>query len=445
MARVAVPVPIAPDKGRTGPSGGAGANGDGRRVVDLSKIGSPGTMTVDFEERVNPDRLRGYRLDRVRQALDASDLGAILVFDHNNIRYISGTHIGEWARDKMTRYVLLTRGGEPHVWDFGSAAKHHRLYAPWLKPENVNGGMIGLRGAVAPDAGLFAAAAKEIREILQAEGAGKTPLGVDIIEPPFMFELQRQGIDVRDGQQTMLDARQVKSPDELMLLNQAAAMVDGVYQMIAEKLKPGIKENELVAEANKMLYDLGSDQVEAINAVSGERTSPHPHVFSDRLIRPGDQAYFDIIQSFVGYRTCYYRTFNVGFATDAQRDAYKKAREWVDKAIAEIKPGVTTDKIAKVWPKAEEFGFENEMAAFGLQFGHGVGMGLHERPIISRLNSLDHPVPILEGMFIALETFCPARDGSGAARIEEEVIVTRDGAKIVTLFPAQDLFVANAY
>lgn len=445
MARVAVPVPVAPDKSRTGPSGGTGANGDGRRVVDLSKIGSPGTMTVDFEERVNPDRLRSYRLDRVRQALDASDLGAILVFDHNNIRYISGTHIGEWARDKMTRYVLLTRGGEPHVWDFGSAAKHHRLYAPWLKPENVNGGMIGLRGAVAPDAGLFAAAAKEIREILQAEGAGKTPLGVDIIEPPFMFELQRQGIDVRDGQQTMLDARQVKSQDELMLLNQAAAMVDGVYQMIAEKLKPGIKENELVAEANKMLYDLGSDQVEAINAVSGERTSPHPHVFSDRLIRPGDQAYFDIIQSFVGYRTCYYRTFNVGFATDAQRDAYKKAREWVDKAIAEIKPGVTTDKIAKVWPKAEEFGFENEMAAFGLQFGHGVGMGLHERPIISRLNSLDHPVPILEGMFIALETFCPAKDGSGAARIEEEVIVTRDGAKIVTLFPAQDLFVANAY
>ena len=179
-----------------------------------------------------------------------------------------------------------------------------------------------------------------------------------------------------------------------MLLNQAAAMVDGVYQMIAEKLKPGIKENEIVAEANKMLYDLGSDQVEAINAVSGERTSPHPHVFSDRLIRPGDQAYFDIIQSFVGYRTCYYRTFNVGSATNAQRDAYKKAREWVDKAIAEIKPGVTTDKIATVWPKAEEFGFENEMAAFGLQFGHGVGMGLHERPIISRLNSLDHPVAL---------------------------------------------------
>ncbi|HWP62692.1 MAG TPA: Xaa-Pro peptidase family protein [Candidatus Binatia bacterium] len=402
-------------------------------------------MTVDFEDRVNPDRLRAYRLDRVRKALDASDLGAILVFDHNNIRYVSSTHIGEWARDKMTRYALLTRGGEPHVWDFGSAARHHRLYCPWLKPENVKGGMIGLRGAVAPEAGLFANAAREIADILRAEGVADMPLGVDIIEPPLFHELTRLGITVTDGQQTMLDARAVKSPDEIVLLSQACAMVDGVYQMIAEELKPGIRENELVAKATKMLYDLGSDDVEAINAVSGERCSPHPHVFSDRLIRPGDQAYFDIIQSFVGYRTCYYRTFCVGRATDAQRDAYKRAREWIDAAIELVRPGVTTDQIARVWPKAEEFGFENEMEAFGLQFGHGVGLGLHERPIISRLNSLDHPVELLEGMVIALETYCPAKDGYSAARIEEEVVVTKEGAKVITHFPAEELFVANAY
>lgn len=408
-------------------------------------IPAPGPMTVDFEDRVNPDRLRAYRLDRVRTALDASDLGAILVFDHNNIRYVSSTHIGEWARDKMTRYALLTRGGEPHVWDFGSAARHHRLYCPWLKPENVKGGMIGLRGAVAPEAGLFANAAREIADILRSEGVADMPLGVDIIEPPLFHELSRLGITVTDGQQTMLDARAVKSPDEIVLLSQACAMVDGVYQMIAEELKPGIRENELVAKATKMLYDLGSDDVEAINAVSGERCSPHPHVFSDRLIRPGDQAYFDIIQSFVGYRTCYYRTFCVGRATDAQRDAYKRAREWIDAAIELVRPGVTTDQIARVWPKAEDFGFENEMEAFGLQFGHGVGLGLHERPIISRLNSLDHPVELLEGMVIALETYCPAKDGYSAARIEEEVVVTAEGAKVITHFPAEELFVANAY
>ncbi|MCL5974202.1 MAG: aminopeptidase P family protein, partial [Actinobacteria bacterium] len=210
-------------------------------------------------------------------------------------------------------------------------------------------------------------------------------------------------------------------------------------------LKPGIRENEVVAQANEFLYAAGSDDVEAINAVSGERCSPHPHNFSDRMIRPGDQAFFDIIQSYNGYRTCYYRTFGVGRATQSQRDAYTKAREWIDAAIALIKPGVSTDEIARVWPRATDFGFSDEMEAFGLQFGHGLGLALHERPIISRLNSLENPFTLETGMVFALETYCPASDGYSAARIEEELVVTDDGAKVLTLFPADELFVANEY
>jgi Xaa-Pro aminopeptidase len=406
---------------------------------------SPGSMAVDWEERVNTERLRTYRLGRAREALAASELGSLLLFDFNNIRYVTSTHIGEWARDKMTRFALLTRGGAPHLWDFGSAAKHHRLYCPWLPPENIRGGMIGLRGAVAPEAGLFTGAAREIAEILRAEGVADMPLGVDIVEPPMLTALEAEGINVRDGQQTMLDAREVKSFDEITLLNTACAMVDGAYQLIAERLKPGVRESQLVAEVTKALFDMGSEHVDNINAVSGERCSPHPHVFSDRLIRPGDQAFFDIIQTYVGYKTCYYRTFTVGTATDAQRDAYKRAREWIDASIELMRPGVTTDQVASVWPRATEFGFENEMECFGLQFGHGVGLFLHERPIISRLNSLDNPIEIKEGMVIALETYCPAKDGYSAARIEEEVVVTADGPQVITRFPSQELFVANAY
>jgi Xaa-Pro aminopeptidase len=410
-----------------------------------TSFASPGSMNVDWEERWNVDRLRTYRLARARAALDASDVGAILLFDFNNIRYVTSTHIGEWARDKMTRYALLSRGGDPHIWDFGSAARHHRLNCPWLRTENIHAGMVGLRGAVAPDAGLFRAAARQIREILRAEGAGDMPLGVDIIEPPMLAALEAEGITVRDGQQTMLDAREVKSIDEIILLNTACAMVDGAYQLISEQLKPGIRESELVANVTKYLFDVGSEHVDNINAVSGERCSPHPHVFSDRIIRPGDQAFFDIIQTFVGYKTCYYRTFVVGTASDAQRDAYKRARGWIDASIELMRPGATTDQIAKVWPKAEEFGFDNEMECFGLQFGHSVGLFLHERPIISRLNSLDHPVEIKEGMVIALETSCPAKDGYSAARIEEEVVVTADGPRVITKFPSAELFVANPY
>jgi Xaa-Pro dipeptidase len=271
------------------------------------------------------------------------------------------------------------------------------------------------------------------------------PVGVDFAEIAVLFELQRQGISVRDAQQSMLDARVIKSPDEILLLTQAVAMVDGVYQDITERLKPGVRENEIVALANKRLYEMGSDQVEAINAISGERCNPHPHNFTDRLIRPGDQAFFDILQSFMGYRTCYYRTFNVGRATPAQHDAYKKAREWLDSAMERIKPGATTAHICEAFPKAPEFGFPDETSAFGLQFAHGLGLALHERPIISRLTSLDAPMEIKEGMVFALETYCPATDGHSAARIEEEVVVGPSGVEILTRFPAQELYVTNPY
>ncbi|MGB8181147.1 MAG: M24 family metallopeptidase [Stellaceae bacterium] len=404
-----------------------------------------GPNAVDFEERVDFRRLHRYRLGRTRQALAKSGLGSLLVFDQYNIRYITSTVIGNWARDKFTRYALLPGAGEPHVWDFGSAAKHHRLYAPWLKPHNCHAGMLGLRGAIAPKIGLMRKAAAEIKSILQEHGVADQPVGVDVVEPAMLFELQAVGLKTVDGQQVMLDAREIKSNDEITLLNMSAAIVDGCYQTIAEHLKPGIRENEIVGLANKRLYELGSDDVEAINAISGERCSPHPHNFTDRLIRPGDQAFFDIIQSMNGYRTCYYRTFNVGRATPAQRDAYKKAREWIDKAIDLVKPGVTTDKIAKCWPKATDIGFSSEMEAFGLLFGHGLGLGLHERPIISRLNSFDDPQEIKAGMVFALETYCPASDGYSAARIEEEVVCTPTGAKVITLYPADTLPIANPY
>jgi Xaa-Pro dipeptidase len=113
--------------------------------------------------------------------------------------------------------------------------------------------------------------------------------------------------------------------------------------------------------------------------------------------------------------------------------------------IAQIHPGASSNDIALAFPKAEEFGFSSELEAFGLQFCHGLGLGLHERPIISRLNSLSHPMEIKVGMVFAVETYCPASDGVSAARIEEEVVVTEDGPKIITLFPAEELFIANKY
>ena len=408
-------------------------------------IPAPGHSGVDYESRVDFDRLRRYRLARAQDALAASGCGAFLLFDFYNIRYTTQTWIGGALGDKMIRYALLLPGQEPILWDFGSAVKHHQLYSQWTPEDHYRAGFLGFRGAVAPRAGLMRTAVAEIRSILAAEGLADAPIGVDIVEPPFLFEMERQGLRIADAQQPMLDARVIKSIDEIVLLNQAAAMVDGVYQDIVDVLKPGIRENDIVALANRRLYEMGSEQVEAVNAISGERCNPHPHNFTDRVIRPGDQAFFDIIHSFNGYRTCYYRTFSVGSATQVQKDAYAQAREWMDTAIDAVRPGVGSDDVAQVLPKAEDFGFDSELAAFGLQFAHGLGLGLHERPIISRLNSFEDPVEIRPGMVFAMETYFPAADGVSAARIEEELVVTDTGTTVLTKFPAQELFIANEY
>jgi len=407
---------------------------------------APGVIGVDWESRVDFERLRQHRIARTKELMQEEDLGALLLFETSNIRYATSTQIGYWAFNKGERYALVTPEGRPRIWDFGSAAKAHRLQLPHMyDTENSVGGNTGLQGAIGPETGLHARAATEIRQVLETEGLAGERLGVDMAETGVLLALQAEGLNVVDGQQAMMKAREIKSPDEIVLLTQACAMVDGVYQDIFEALKPGVRESDIVGLAHARLFEMGSEFVEAINSIAGERCSPHPHVFSDRLIRPGDQAYFDIIHVFNGYRTCYYRTFVVGRATQAQRDAFKQSREWMDAAIDLVKPGATTDQIAKVWPRAEEFGFDDEMDAFGLQFGHGVGAGLHERPIISRLNSLESPIEIKEGMVFALETYAPAGDGRSAARIEEEVVVTADGCKVITLFPCEELMVANAY
>ncbi len=339
-----------------------------------------GTMAVDWENRVDFDRLRRERLARAKDLLAKSEMGALLCFDMNNVRYLTATHIGTWAQDKANRFTLLPQNGEPILWDFGSAARHHQLHCPWLG-ERSRPGISMLRGAMTPEMGRAEDVAKKIRIELELHGLHKEPVGIDIIELPVLFALQKEG----------------------------------------------------------------SEYVEAVNAISGERCSPHPHVFSDRVLRPGDPVYYDILHSYMGYRTCYYRCFTIGYASHAMNDAYKRCREYLDAAIELVRPGRTTAEIAAVWPKAQEFGFPDEEAAFALQYGHGIGLAIWEKPVISRLVSLEHPTVIKPGMVFALETFWPSTDGWSAARIEEEIVVTETGHEVITRFPAEELLVAGRH
>jgi Xaa-Pro aminopeptidase len=411
---------------------------------DFTPIASQGAiMGVDWESRVDFDRLRRYRIGRVQEQLKKSSLGSLLLFDMNNIRYTTASHIGNWARDKYFRCTLITRDQEPIMWDIGSSAKQHKKHNPWISPDNWRPVVSSWRGSIKEEVGIEKANAKRIADILRERGLADEPVGMDVVEIPVLKALEAEGLTIANAEGLMQSARVIKSIDEVSLLETAATLVDAAYDELFRQMRVGAKESEMVAVVNSVLYNLGSENVEAVNAISGDRGSPHPHVFSDRYLRPGDMAYYDIIHSFMGYRTCYYRTINVGGASNKQRDVYKKTREILDEAIAEIRPGASSADIAKHFPRASDFGFASEEEAFGLQYAHGIGVGLWEQPLISRYHSFEHPITIEEGMVFAIETYWPSADGSTAARIEEEIHVTKDGPRLLTKFPAQELLIAG--
>src|SRR5690348_6395512 len=185
-----------------------------------------GTNAVDWEQRVDLDRLRDDRLRRLTDQLDSTSLGALLSFDFANIRYMTATHIGTWAMDKLIRFAVLPRGGKPVLWDFGSAARHHQLFNPWLDgTERARAGISTLRGAFHPDAGIAEEVARKIRDELARYGLEHEPVGVDLVELPVLFALQAAGLTIVDGQQAFLAARRIKTADEIALLTQACAMV----------------------------------------------------------------------------------------------------------------------------------------------------------------------------------------------------------------------------
>ena len=201
-----------------------------------------GSMAVDWEARVDFDRLRRERLARVKKLLKESEMGALLCFDMNNVRYITATHIGTWAQDKINRFTLLPQDDEPILWDFGSAAKHHQLYSPWLGEGRSRAGISLLRGAMSPEMGRAEDVAHKIKIELAQRGLDKEPLGVDVAEIPVLFALQKEGLKIVDGQQLMSDARVIKTQDEITLLNMAAAQVDAAYDELYRAMKPGMKE-----------------------------------------------------------------------------------------------------------------------------------------------------------------------------------------------------------
>ncbi|WP_436344801.1 M24 family metallopeptidase [Natronorubrum sp. FCH18a] len=413
--------------------------------------GTRGTQAVDWEKRIDTERLRNERKERALERLQETDLGAVLLLSDPNIRYVTG--LAMTGGSGADHYTLLTEEGDIVHWDTADHASNQRFNCPWL--HDIRYACPGL-GNVPRASGrdsardfLLSTMAEGVAEAMDEYGVADEKLGVDVGNRGLLAALEDQGLetDVEACNAIMEDARKVKTEDEIECLRMVASICEAGFQTIKDAAKPGMRETEVWGEAVRELWRHGAF-VGGGYLTAGPNTWPkHQANTTDRAIRPGDLVYADFYNiGYLGYRSCYYRTFSMGEPTEEQQEAYETARDNLYDVLERIEPGATTDEIAQGFPDmegehADYYDADEHWQMTTNHWAHGLGLQLYEVPLIWRGLSPDHPIEIEEGMTMAVETQEPA--GRQGVRVEEMVVVRENGVEILSQWPVEEITVID--
>ncbi len=414
--------------------------------MDLEFLGKPhehdprrvySTTSSDWQQRVDFDRLRADRLARARMKMEEHDLGALVCFVGENVRYITSVFQGNWKNNIYIRYCVLPRGGEPVLFETaGSDLECAKIDAPWLKG-NIRPA-ITWKWAETAEAMMADKMAQSVLDVLKENGVEKETIGLDVYDPSAYAAFQKLDLNIVSAWPVLSGARVVKTPDELECLKISSAIGDTSFWKIEnEWLKPGVKESYITAKVNEYLYEQGFDFVYDIIVASGGNTSPYRRWHTDKVIRQGDLVIID--QNAVGpggYFVDFVRCFKVDSPlTPKEKDLYKECYESMYAAIEQMKAGNTTADVAAQLPTYadDEFGTVTLQ-----QFAHSIGLSLYEGMWISRAYSLDYPIVLEENMYFAAETFAGHPGLEQTVRLEENLLVTKDGPVMFTKHPFYD-------
>ena len=409
--------------------------------------GTRGTMAVDWEERIDMQRLRRERKARALERLQDAELGSLLLINDPNVRYVTG--LAMTGGSGADHYTLLTENGDVIHWDTADHASNQRYNCPWL--DDIRYACPGLgnvpRASGHPGARdwLTDKMAETVYTAMTEYGVADEPLGIDVAGGGLVGAFESRGVDIEAGAgaELMLDVRKTKTRDEIECLRQVAAICEAGFQRLTEVTAPGKRESEIWGDAVRELWRHGA-MAQGGYVTSGPNTWPkHQANTTDRMVRPNDLVYADFYNiGFMGYRSCYYRTFSVGQPTTAQQDAYERARDDLYDVLERIEPGATTDEICEGFPDeagehmdwydADEFW---QMTTN--HWAHGLGLQLYEVPLIWRGLSPEYPIEIEEGMTMAVETMQPA-DRQGV-RVEEMVVVRENGVEVLSQWPVEEI------
>jgi Xaa-Pro aminopeptidase len=390
------------------------------------------------------DRMRRDRMARTKQYLKKHGIAAALLMRPENIRYAGSTYMMNFI-DRI-HYTLAFVEHDP-IRYCTDGPEGNKIPTPWIPNENVRQSIHWAQQACGPeatarDAKLFAQA---IKQDLVERGLDKEPLGIDEIDEPGRQALIDEGITLVNAQPAMLEARAVKTQDEIACVHMVSSLCDSAHWDMYKALQPGMKDSDIRAIGYESLIRNGAEEIADVLVTSGGIRGGLS-MDRDRLIQPGDMVTIDIVRAtYLGYCSCYYRNFLVGLQpTQAQLDIQKRSYERVYGIIDGIKPGVSTGDLAEKWAKAEEKGLSSDRTLWCDDLMHGMGLWLYEYPVCNRIWSLEHPQTLEEGMVMAVEAmeFDP---NIGRTKIEEMIVVTKDGCEVFSRIPVKEIMVANPF
>jgi len=400
-----------------------------------------GKYGTDRAEGINYERMRNYRLKRAVDQMNKDGLGCLVTWEAWNIRYLTGVYVTHPVKWTEGQCVILMKDGNYYVnamYCFDRSEMEVEM--PWLKGKMLPALGGGKRAFTKEELG---GVVNKVAELMAKHGVSKEPLGLDGCSLQLLYQeaFKDVGINVVDARRTMFEARKIKNQDEIECHRIACANADAAFADIVDAIRPGIRECDLVGIGIGRLYKEGADETQEFVCSSGQRTSSLHIDYTDKQIQPGDLVIVDINgNSYQGYKSCYYRTFCCGKATADQKALYKENVDMLYGAMNAVKAGNTTWDVASKWPDSPKYwGFDDWAHVTALAVGHGIGIPLHEIPSISYPVSKADPIVLEEGMVLALETWTGKKGGKYGVRLEEDIVVTKDGYDLLTKFPVNEL------
>ncbi|MBI2832745.1 MAG: aminopeptidase P family protein [Chloroflexi bacterium] len=407
-----------------------------------------GKAAVDWQQRVDFDRLRKDRLARAHQMLHKWGIGASVVFNWDSGRYLGRPWNHPYARHIPWRFVLIIRdAGFPY---YPIAKFDTQVFAdcPWLKDRLVREDVLCNPGIIfnrpwADQEKRWARFGQQVADLLKAHGVSDLPIGVDYASPIVIDSLTKAGLKVVDGNAWAVEATTMKTDDEIELMRMSATCDELGFARLAREFMPGQTEDHARALVASGIFDAGAEFLEGWVTESGPRIAPRGFNWSDRVVRPGEFLTLEPCHvTYMGYKVCYSRTFLVGTTrpTPIQKALYETVAEMQQKVAELLKPGITNHEWTRIRPNVGTRVFKGVAdikefrATIQNHFG-GMGIRYDDGP----QTALDEPEMVLEkNMCVAYapQIYVP---GVAGAKIENTYRITDDGCESFCLWPYEDM------